>query len=151
MRYSDSTRGTIYNRERAKQIIDYRGLRFKNITPTDVDGFFEHRNKVFILYEFKLKGNDVPHGQKQALERTIDALRKAHKSAVLFICSHTTEDPNIDIDAASATVEYVYLDGKWYKGNGATAKELTDRFLAFYDRIGVPERERQTRSAGCNS
>jgi len=41
MLYTDDNRGTIQNRERARQIIDFHGLRIRNITPTDIDGFIK--------------------------------------------------------------------------------------------------------------
>ena len=44
-------RGVIHNRERGAQIRDYSGLRFGNITPTDIDGFMDFGGRVFVVFE----------------------------------------------------------------------------------------------------
>ena len=122
-------RGTIQHRERARQIISFNGMRYDNGTPTDVDGLFEWRNKAFIFYEFKMRGVEMPEGQRKALERVIDALGAADKKAVLFLCSHDVENPHDDVVAADAAVERIYYKGKWSDGHGWTAKDWTNSFM----------------------
>jgi hypothetical protein len=134
--YTDENRGKLQNRARVKQIISFDGMLVDNITPTDIDGFIEYRDKAFVLYEFKLNGAEMPRGQRLALERTVNAFRRANKGAVLFLCKHNVKDPAQDVIAADAVVDKVYLDGKWYNGDGATAKELTERYLSVYGTIG---------------
>lgn len=103
------TRGKIYNRERASQIKDYSGLRWGNITPTDIDGIIEWKDKCFIVFEAKRQGNDLPYGQKLALMRLIDNLSKP---AILFVANHNAE-LGTDIDMANAIVEKYYWQGEW--------------------------------------
>ena len=129
MKYDDSNRGKIQNRERARQIIDFSGLRYNNITPTDLDGFFEKGNRVFVFYEYKLPGAEMPHGQKMAMMRLVDGLTKAGKLAALFLCRHNEYNPLSDVKAAQATVEAIYWSKNWHKGHNLTVKEQTDRFL----------------------
>jgi hypothetical protein len=62
MNYDSLNRGKIQYRERARQIIDFSGIRYDNITPTDIDGFFEKADKAFVFYEYKLEGCEMPHG-----------------------------------------------------------------------------------------
>lgn len=139
MKYTDDNRGKIHNRERGKQIIDYSGMRKDNITPTDIDGYLEKGDKIFILYEYKLPDVEMPRGQRLALMRMINGLSKAGKSAVLFLCRHEQYDPNKDIAGDLAIVDGIYLNNRWYKGNGYTVKELTDRFINWAETLS-PER-----------
>ena len=139
MTYTDDNRGKIHNRERGKQIIDYSRIRYGNITPTDLDGDFEKGNKIFIFYEYKLPNVEMPRGQELALTRIVDGLSTAGKSAVLFLCRHEEYDTNKDIAADRAIVDRIYLNNRWYKGNGYTVKELTNRFINWAETLS-PER-----------
>ena len=105
-------RGKIQNRDRAKQLRDFTGLRFGSITPTDVDGFVEFRDKLFVWIEAKLAGAPVEQGQRMALERVCDAVSETERMAVVLVVDHNT-DPTEDIDFASCSVrEWRYL-GEW--------------------------------------
>jgi hypothetical protein len=129
MNYSNENRGIIQNRERARQIIDFSGIRYRNITPTDIDGFFERANEAFVFYELKFNDAEMPTGQKVALERLVDATRAANKKAVLFLCRHEIEDTEKDVDAAKAIVKKFYFNGEWHEGNGRNLKEYSDAFM----------------------
>lgn len=104
-------RGKIYNEEKAKQLNNFSGLRFGKITPTDVDGLLDFANKLFVLIEVKTDGVDLPHGQRQALERTCDAIHKAGKMSALLIVTHNTPIEQ-QIDVAKCQVIECRLNGK---------------------------------------
>lgn len=130
MNYTDENRGKIQNKERARQIIDFSGIRYERITPTDLDGFFEWHDKIFVFYEMKLNGATMPHGQRLALERLVDGLRKAGKFPVLFLCEHNVNDCSQDIVASNTVVKSIYLgDGLTRPGHGLTAKQATDIWI----------------------
>lgn len=132
MIYTDENRGLIQNRERARQIIAYDGLQFKRrITPTDIDGYFEYDDKVFVFYELKYGNAYPPKGQLLALKRIVKAITETGRKAVLFICSHSVGDPDKDIDAANATVTSLYMGGEMMRGDGRTAKRMTIDFLRY--------------------
>ena len=133
MNYNDENRGEIQFRKRAKQIIDFKDIRYGKITPTDIDGFFEHADKMFVFYEFKLDDAEVPAGQKLALERIVDGLSSAGKEAVLFLCRHNIKDTEKDIKAADTLVDKIYYNGKWHKKDKGTAKEWTDKFVRYVE------------------
>lgn len=135
MEYNNDNRGKIQYRDRSRQIIDYYKVRYGNITPTDMDGFIEYKDKAFVFYEFKLEGASVPRGQELALIRLVNMANKAGKSAVLFICRHNVRDPEQDIDAASSIVEKIYWDNHWHKGSNKTVKEQTDSFIQWIDTL----------------
>lgn len=129
MNYQDDNRGKIQCRTRAKQIIDFSGLRYNNITPTDIDGYIEYHDNGFMLFEFKLDGADLPRGQETALTRLVDSLYAAHKNAALFVCKHNVSDPEQDIIAAESTVDSIYFKGRWNGGQNKNLKTWTDRFM----------------------
>ena len=134
MKYEDSNRGIIQNRERKRQIIDYSGLRYGKITPTDLDGFIEYHNELFALYEYKYKKErGMSAGQYKALVRVIDAVQRGGLEAALFLVKHDQEDPEKDIDGANSIVDRYYYKGKWSYNVNRTAKEVTDSFMNYVE------------------
>lgn len=134
MTYTDTNRGTIQFRNRRKQIIDFSGLRYDNITPTDCDGIIEYKNKAYVLFEIKYRNAEVPRGQLLALTRMVDDYKRANKYALLIIAEHNIDDAEQDIDAANCKVRKWY-DGIW-RQNPLTLKELIDRFIKYVDSMG---------------
>lgn len=132
MNYTSDNRGRIQLRDRARQIVDFSGLRYGKITPTDLDGLIEYRDKAFVLYEYKYQNADMPPGQKLALTRLIDCLNKS-KPSVLFLCRHEITDCKSDIPGDRIVVAKRYYRGKWKDGDGRTAREYTDTFLDWVD------------------
>lgn len=123
-------RGKIINRERAKQLRDFSGLRFGNITPTDIDAFFEIGNNLFIFIEIKYESSELPRGQKLAFERLIDVVGE-NKKAIFIICEHE-EEIEQDIDLASCRVREYRTKKEWkILENEMTVKELIDKFIKF--------------------
>lgn len=126
-----SVRGRIRNRKLASQIRDFSGLRFNTITPTDIDGFLEFSDKIFIFIETKYKNTPIVYGQKLALTRLVDICWKGNKFALLIIASHETEEGE-DIDYANCQVREIRFEGKWHEIKNLTIKICIDRFLAKY-------------------
>ena len=108
MLYNDETRGIIQNPERARQIIDFSGIRFKNITPTDIDGLIEYKNIAYVLMEFKHREAEMPHGQSLALTRMVDDFDRQGKYATLLVCEHYVDDPKADIIARDTNCKLYY-------------------------------------------
>lgn len=125
-------RGVINNRARAQQIIDFSGLKFNTITPTDIDGFIEYHNKLFILIEAKYKDTIMPGGQKLALERMCDSLSK-DKPTILFLGTHEFE-VNEDIDCANITVSKFYFKREWKSWNVITS--MKSAIISFINKYG---------------
>ena len=144
MKYEDSSRGKIQYRDRARQLIDFSGLKYGRITPTDIDGFLEYKGKAFVFYEYKLADVEMPYGQSLALTRMVDVLSTAEKEAVLFLCRHNETNPNKDIVGSNAIVERVYWHGKWYPGGHHTVKQQTDKYIEWIN--GVIDDEEMVKS-----
>ena len=49
MEYTNENRGYFQHPERAKQNICFEGIKYGNITPTDIDGCIDYKNKATIL------------------------------------------------------------------------------------------------------
>ena len=108
----DADRGKIRNREYAKQLKDFSGLRFGNITPTDIDGFVDFKNKAFVIFEIKHHNTPLPYGQRLGYERLADACERAGIRTLVIIASHDIDAPH-DIDVAVLPVAQVRFRGEW--------------------------------------
>jgi hypothetical protein len=136
MKYEN--RGKIEYRERARQIIDFSGLRYGNITPTDVDGCIEYQNKCILFLEYKYDDAKMPRGQELAFERIVDDIQNGGKECALMVCSHNVQNCEKDIDAATAKVVRLYWHGRWYDyQEKKTVKERVDNYLEWVDK-GCP-------------
>ena len=133
MNYTYENRGHFQYIDRAKQKVEFAGIRYDNITPTDIDGYFERHGETFVFFEVKKRGQELPNGQRLALTRLVDNLRRNGKKAVLFVSVHDVEDCQKSIAAARTEVTEIYFDGKWRKGRG-TLKEMTDRFVKWSEK-----------------
>lgn len=138
--YVDGNRGKIQLRDRAQQIIDFSGLKFKRIMPTDIDGMIEYQSKAFVFYEYKLGDAQMPGGQQRAFEELADTIQRGGRHCVVFLCSHDAEDPNQDIDAANAVVSATYYCGKWRRAaKRQTVRERTEAFIAWVNSSPIEE------------
>lgn len=122
-------RGVIRNKEFASQIMSFHNMRYGNITPTDIDGFIEYKNKCFIFFESKHTGSALKGGQRLALERLTDACH-ASRPTILFVCHHNesmADERGVDV-SGSIVFEYRY-NGKWKTGKEKTLKSWTSEFI----------------------
>tara|TARA_R100001530_G_scaffold74901_1_gene52689 strand:- start:289 stop:672 length:384 start_codon:yes stop_codon:yes gene_type:complete len=123
-------RGVIRNREYAQQIRDFSGLQFGSITPTDIDGFVEFGDKVFVFIEGKHGGASMPHGQRLALERLCDTVASTGRKAFVILISHNTDG---DINYADCPVSKYRFDGKWaIPAEPITLRAIMDNIRARY-------------------
>ena len=121
----------IENRDRLNQFIDYTGLTFGTLHPTDIDGLLEYRNKGFILFEVKMDNAWMPQGQRIALMRIVDALSKS-KPAILYVARHSVYDPHVDVDASKCIVTEYYYKGEWWHCE-KTLREMTADFIRYLE------------------
>lgn len=135
MNYTNENRGKIQNEEYARRIIDFSGMRYGNITPTDIDGVIEYHDTHVVFFEFKYDNAPIPDGQRLALERLVNNCTTAGKLAILCVCRHRTPEGR-HIDAAQSLVSDVYIGGdgyvggKWYpETHGRNLRQICDAFL----------------------
>ncbi len=130
-------RGVIENRNRAQQIIDFSDIRYGNCTPTDLDGFIELNGEIFVFFEYKFGDNEMPYGQRLALERLVDIVGDA-KPAILIVAQHC-KPPEEDIDGGDAKVLKIRTGRRWVTDwvVGKTVREVTDTFInrRYYNKL----------------
>ena len=125
-------RGVIKNRDFKNRVADMSGLRFGNITPTDIDAFLDFGDGVFVFIEGKYAGAGVQFGQGLAIQRLCDATHcPPHRYSFLIIADHDTPPP-ADIDFAEMTVRTYRLNRRWvYPLAPTTVRAAVDKLLAF--------------------
>lgn len=127
--------GMINDRERKKQIIDFGGLQYGKIHPTDIDGCIEYKNRAVVFFEMKYRDAKIPEGQELALVRLADAIQKGGRDCLVVICSHKQDDCRLDVDASETLVKSVYWHRKWFiPETNVTLKYQIEKYLSWIDR-----------------
>tara|TARA_B110000977_G_scaffold177335_1_gene233757 strand:+ start:1055 stop:1453 length:399 start_codon:yes stop_codon:yes gene_type:complete len=101
----------IRNSNQTKQGIDFTGIEYGKIHPTDIDAVLEFDNEALILMEVKKKGNKIPTGQRLVLERIANSWH-TNKSVVLYV-THSFKNDNKDIPLSECNVDSVYINKEW--------------------------------------
>ena len=137
--HNKKMRGTFKNKKKAKRIHDFRGLRWDNITPTDIDLCLDFQDTSFVFGEGKTRGASWEHGQRLALTRVVDACAKGGRRAVLLLW----EDPPgyDDVVVKNQIVKESYRNEKWncHGYVDLTMKQAIDKFLNEAGKIKTPE------------
>ena len=119
----------IRSRTRARQIIDFRGLEYGTIKPTDIDALIEYNNQAYVIVETKLGDTELPDGQQLALERLTRDLSRQGKPTITIIAEHNITDPEQDIILADTMVRsYKHNQNPWHRCT-LTTRQLIDNFL----------------------
>ena len=136
-------RGEIRNRAYAQQLRNFSGMNWGKITPTDIDGYVEFGDKVFVFFETKFGSAKMPRGQELALERLVDAVG-ATRHALLVVATHNTP-PTEDLQFHDCVVAKYRHCGRWHTPtNGITLREIVDRFRAVAAKQPTPKRDEAT-------
>jgi len=99
-----------------------------NYHASDIDGFFEIGNQIFVFIEIKYGSKEMLRGQALALERLVDVVGET-KDAILIIGSHDYK-PEADIDAGSCMVKKYRTRNKWrIPLKKITVREIADLFI----------------------
>ena len=100
------------NRDRAKQLIDFRGLQFGKCSPTDIDMSMDWQGKTFVFVEIKGEGKPITLGQKYHLEGLCKGLTRGGKTAWGIVAHHATRADE-DIVAHECIVDRVFDGNSW--------------------------------------
>ena len=125
----------IKNKEHLQQIKDFSGLKFGSISPTDIDGFLDFGNRLFIFVETKYAKSELRGGQKLALERLCDACQTQSRTSILIVTNH---DSSGEIDIGETVVQQYRLRGVWYESTDITLREAIEMF---YTNFGITKKE----------
>ena len=115
-------RGVYQSKRRAKQLLLFDGLKWGNITPTDVDMVIEFKNATWVLCEVKFNGRTVGLGQRLLMERFVEDMSRAGKTAIAIVSDHYIEDCETDVDVKQTTVREFYstTDPIWKRTKNPT-------------------------------
>jgi len=129
----DDSQSAIRNAQFMEQLKDFSGLKFGTISPTDIDGFLDFGNHIFVLIELKYKHPSLQGGQRLALERLCDACQSEMREAYVIIATHETDIPN-QIDVAGAIVHRMRWHGSWHvrEAKHETVRELIDKIRDYH-------------------
>ena len=126
--------GIIRNRDNLSQVRSFRGMVFGTVSPTDIDGFFEIADRVYVFIETKFKGKGLSRGQELAFERLTDAIAAPRRA--LFIIACHEQDKISDIDVAGCAVVRYRSRGQWKPApQGMTVRQLTEKFIEWAQEI----------------
>lgn len=108
----DNERGKILYGDRFKQPLIFEGMQIGKLYPTDIDAAFEYHNRLFVFFEVKMYGKEVPYGQRVALCRLCNALAETDKDAFWLLCYHDIADTSQAVDLSKTRVARIYYQGK---------------------------------------
>ena len=91
----------------------------------------EFDDRLFIWFEAKLRGAQMPHGQRLFLQRQRDAIASTGRMAVVLVLEHDTQ-PEEDIDVANCRVRELRHNGEWRppQNRDLTCREAMDILYA---------------------
>lgn len=113
---------------KAKQLIDFSGLKTNGVGVTDLDGLIA-TGRCFVMIEVKHQRGTLHGAQRTALERMCDDLGRV-KPTVLIVGIHAQEAEQT-VDMSAATVAEYRFRGKWYTPRRRlSVVELRDEFIA---------------------
>lgn len=102
------------NRTRAKQLVNFEGMKYGACSPTDIDLTIDFKGKTFVYAELKLQGADLTQGQRIYLANVVKSHFASGRHAVGIFAWHNAEDPEEDIIAKDAHVIQAYgCDFRW--------------------------------------
>ena len=140
----DAQRGQVRHLARHGQLLDGSGLDLpRKITHTDIDALYDFgREELFVFCEIKLRGKDVPYGQRIALHRVarlascVDPKTGFAYAAVLLVLDHDvhdTSEPVMMKDCVVRSCDVYYkgdADCTEYTAVGKTLNHALEEMLA---------------------
>ena len=132
-----AVRGKIRNKEHAQTLRDYSGMSWGRITPTDIDGFVEFGDRVFVIVESKYDSAPLSVGQRLALERLSDAVSRS-RHCLLVVCSHSSQSDE-EIPMHDCIVTQYRSGGIWrIPKSQTTLREIVGQFKARFEKAPLP-------------
>lgn len=126
-------RGVLQHPLRQQQIIDFNGMVYGSITPTDIDGVIEYKNKAYVFFEVKYDGKELPLGQKIAIERLVNDTSANGKESIALVLTHSVDNAEQPVTVTECIVREVYhsKEKKWREPkHKITAKQAVDEFIS---------------------
>lgn len=130
----------IVNEDEAGRLIDFQGMEFRNyndqtVGATNVDASIEINDELYIFFETKYEGKEVPYGQRLYMERITDRLAKTGVIAVAAVVENVVDPVSGHIMLAQCKLrEYKFGGKNWVTAkNQVTALEFRDYCIKIAD------------------
>ena len=122
---------TLYWRNRATQIADFSNCCFGSLRPTDIDLFFEYKNRGYLIGDIKFQGVDLKKGQRLLMERLVQDADALGKVAYAIVIENDVLETDQDIDVGSCSVcrYYDYRRLEWIPAGHITVRDFIKRFI----------------------
>ncbi|MBO4556034.1 MAG: hypothetical protein J5706_04675 [Elusimicrobiales bacterium] len=127
--------GQYRNPERGRQLILFDGLQYGDMSPTDIDGILDYKNRIWLIFEAKLADAPMPRGQRLALERLVQDAGEAGKHGIAMVVEHFVYDTDRNVTLANCRVREIYTTEHrrwWPPYKLMTAKEMVDTYVNYY-------------------
>jgi len=121
----------------AKKILDYSGLRYGAITPSDIDGALEFDGRLFVFIEAKRTGAEIFLGQRLMYERITDAIHMPPNRIATSVIVDHEDIEGVDVDMAKSTVRAYRWSGRWLLPlqKGQALCVFMDRMIAYSENM----------------
>lgn len=104
----------IKNEARLKQVIDFTGMTFGKVQPSDIDAYYEIDDEFLVLFEVKYGNTMLSGGQKLGFTRMVSKWNNAiDSSAIGLVVEHRTK-VHERVILNDCIVRSTYNNGKWY-------------------------------------
>ena len=120
----------IKNREYAGQLKDFSGLQEGKLYPTDIDGFIDFSDRLFIFIECKFINSHLKTGQRLALERLCNATHNPPKRHSIVLITH--HESKGDIDLSNSVVTNYFWEREWRTCEPENLKTVIDNLRRKY-------------------
>ena len=127
--------GHIRNREQLMQTVDFGGLKYGTIRPTDIDAVIEFKDMAYVLVEIKRKSSGLPYGQRTCIERMANDLSANKKDVLAIVAEHSVKKCDAIIPLAECGVREIYMSREkiWRPPKRFfLVREICDLFLNRY-------------------
>lgn len=122
------------DKDRARQLLDFKDMRWGGLGATDIDGYIEYHGLAHIFWDLKYNKGSMSLGQQSAYEQLTDSLSSTGKPTIFIIARHYTKDTEDIVDSATAVVSKYRLDGEWHRtSRPVTLRSLVGMFLDMVD------------------
>ena len=121
---------------KGRQLLRFEGMGSGRATPTDIDALIEYHGRVWVLFEAKYHGAEVPAGQRYALEHFVQAMRQAGRHAMAVVVDHEVQDETRDVYLRDLPVREMYTtEGKGWRPprRPMTARMIADEYIHYWD------------------
>ena len=125
-------RGSYNHANMGRQLLRFDGLRYNNITPMDIDGLIEWKDRKRVFLEVKLQNTKILDSERIAYERLVNDFTKLGKESMAVIAYHKVFDTSKDIYVGDCLVHEIYhgSEGYWRPPKKMmTVQTLLDYFL----------------------